>query len=183
MSQRPATFSEAGPYWAVAQVVSGQEAAVAERFKLGRMPLQHRFDTFIPLDKRRRLFRRKFVNDTPPAFTGYVFFFIARRTWHAVLDCEGVIQVVMDEASPAAVPADWMAWARAEQALKGFCTEAISTKFSPGQRVRVSKYGDAMDGHEGRYFGLSKQDRVRALFNLLGRQVSVELDEGDLIAA
>jgi transcription antitermination factor NusG len=55
------------------------------------------------------------------------------------------------------------------------------TKFQPGERVRVTR-GPFADRF-GIYAGMSARDRIRVLFQMFEREVSVELREADVITA
>jgi transcription antitermination factor NusG len=53
-------------------------------------------------------------------------------------------------------------------------------RFRPGEKVRVVR-GPLAD-YTGLYAGQSSKDRIRVLFRMFEREVSVELRERDLIA-
>ena len=53
-------------------------------------------------------------------------------------------------------------------------------RFQPGERVRVTR--GAFVDRTGIYSGMSGRDRVRVLFTMFEREVSIELPERVLIA-
>lgn len=54
------------------------------------------------------------------------------------------------------------------------------TRFQPGEKVRVTR--GAFVDRTGIYAGMSARDRIRVLFQLFERDVSVELREADVIS-
>jgi transcription antitermination factor NusG len=58
---------------------------------------------------------------------------------------------------------------------------AIEASTKPGEKVRVVR-GPLAD-HVGIYAGMTARDRVRVMFSMFEREITVELREQDVIAA
>jgi len=114
-----------------------------------------------------------------PLFPGYLFArfrpepeFIDRVRW-----TPGVTRLLGDEQAPIAVPEEVVTFLQARVGVRGFIEPG--PRFTPGVRVRLTGGPFAhLEGSIDR--PASRADRVRVLLELLDRQVSVEVDIGEL---
>lgn len=201
MSQRPATFSEAGPYWAVAQVTPGHEDRARDALDALR------FETFLPKVKNHRIVRRKIGKKTSHdrvvfyemAYPGYVFFKIV-TAWVQALGLDEnkpqtfVSRVLMEYPQaehrnilpprPACVPDWFISEVRGiMDDHNGYLPAKMVHRFMSGQMVTVRDFLHSMYGHSGVYECQASHERGRVLMDLLGRKVPVIIDEKDLVAA
>jgi transcription antitermination factor NusG len=131
------------------------------------------FQTYLPLC---RLSRRSLR--TVPLFPGYLFVSIVDQ-WRCLLGTYGVINLIRSGESPARVGEHEIDLMRRQENSQGVIVLPL-TRFQPGERVRVTR-GPLVDRF-GIYAGMSARDRIRVLFQMFEREVSVELRERDLIA-
>lgn len=168
-------------YWAVAQTAPNAERITELRLRTGRLPGARRFDAFVPMARERRRCMRgpdrgKFVIMPVVMFPGYLILKI-EDFWYPALECEGVVRIILDGDAPAKLPESEVVRMREDQRRRGY------TEFAFGQRVRVDDRKHPMFGLEATYQRFSNREKVRALFNILGQDVPVDIDERVLVAA
>ena len=151
-------------YWAVAQTESQREHAV--RLLLMRA----KFDTYAP--------RIKVRGRVQLLFPAYVFVRIIDR-FYPVMWTAHVVRLLMAGDRPASLD-DEVIMAIRKQERAGFVRLPTPTKMlKKGQNVRITK-GSFLD-HVGLYDGMGSKDRAHVLLELLGRKVSIDLPESDLV--
>lgn len=133
------------------------------------------FRTYLPryLATRRHARRTKRV---PAAlFPRYLFvaFDPLAARWRAVQSTIGVSRLIGSPDKPTPVPEDIISALRATEDAAGFCPVREAPCFSSGDPVRIvsGTFADAI----GRFYGMSGDERVVVLLELLGRHVSVRL--------
>lgn len=115
-----------------------------------------------------------------PLFPRYIFIFV-RDQWYPIKGTRGISYVLPGEDGPQHIPAREIEKLKGWEDNKGLIQLATREKFSPGQNVKATE--GPFVGHAMIYEGMAPHERVNVLINLLGRQVSTELDERVLVPA
>jgi transcription antitermination factor NusG len=155
-------------YWAAAQIRASEHKQV-----LWRMERQG-FETYLPLCRPSRRSLK-----ITPLFVGYCFVHIVDR-WRCLLGTQGVIGLIRSGDAPAVVREDEIARMRQQENKDGVIVLPL-TRFQVGEKVRVTR-GPLAD-HIGIFSGMSARDRVKVLFTMFERAVSIEMREIDVMPA
>jgi transcription antitermination factor NusG len=132
------------------------------------------FETYLPLCRPTRRSAK-----VVPLFPGYLFVCIVDR-WRCLLGTYGVIDVLRSGDAPARVREHEIERMHQQEGRDGVIILPL-TKFQPGECVRVVR--GAFVDRTGIYSGMSARDRVRIMFTMFEREVSIELRDQDVIAA
>ena len=116
------------------------------------------------------------VTRTPLLFPGYLFVRIELQ-WTRARWCPGVVCIVLNGGTPAAVP-DGVIMALQARETGGLIDLPRPPKFRPGDRLRVLHGPFA--GHVGVYAGMKPRQRVEVLLQLLGGTQRVTMPHGDI---
>ena len=150
--------------WWVAQTEAQREHLVRLLLMRGG------FETYAPRIKHR--------GRIAMLFPTYVFIGACER-FYPILWCNGVVRLLMSGDQPAKLGGGVIA-ALHDRETGGFVKLPRPPKgLKKGQNVRVSS--GHFTGQVGLYDGMSSHERARVLLELLGRKVSVELPQTDLI--
>ena len=163
--------------WYVAQTHPRAEAkAVAH---LGRQG----FPTYLPRYLKRRRHARRVETVAAPLFPRYLFVAVdmATQRWRSILSTIGVMQLVCSGGEPAAISNRIIDGLKNRESELGFIQLDQRQKFRPGDKLRV------IDGvfceSLGLFDGITDNERVTILLDLLGRKVRVMLDAEFVTAA
>jgi transcriptional antiterminator RfaH len=129
------------------------------------------FEIYAPRLREHRAAHGRKVVRTPLLFPGYLFVLIELQ-WHTARWSPGVVRIVLNGGTPAAVPDGVIAQLR-EREVKGLIELPRPPKFHPGDRVRVLHGPFA--GHIGLYAGMKPRERVEVLLAILGGAQRVTL--------
>ena len=132
------------------------------------------FETYLPLCRPSPR-SAKIV----PLFPGYLFVCVVDR-WRCLLSTYGVVGLIRSGDAPARVREHEIERMRRQEGRDGIIILPL-TKFQPGERVRVTR--GPLAERVGIYAGMSARDRVRIMFTMFEREISIELREQDVIAA
>ncbi len=114
-------------------------------------------------------------------FPRYIFIVIEDQ-WHRINSTFGVSRLLLNnEGKPAVVSNKIIDNLKLKEDQKGLISLPDPPKFSQGQPVRVAN--GSFSGYRALYDGMRPNDRARVLIEMLGQQVSIELDERDLVLA
>ena len=140
------------------------------------------FETYLPRYLKKRRHARRVDNVAAPLFPRYLFVAVDMTTqrWLSIQSTIGVSRVVCNGNRPAAVPLEVVDALRQREDADGLVQLNQRPRFSPGDKVSV--LGGAFQDCFGLYEGMSSNDRVTILLDLLGRKVRVNLDSEILIA-
>ena len=152
-------------FWAAARIRTDQT-----RRAVWHIERRH-FEIYLPM---RRTSRRSLR--TQPLFPGYLFVAIIDR-WHCLLGTYGVIDLIRSGDVPAKVREDEIERMRRQENRDGIIVLPL-VKFQRGERLRVTR-GPLVD-RTGIYSGMSGRDRIKILFTMFEREVSIELREHDV---
>lgn len=138
------------------------------------------FTCLSPMCRETVVLRGRRTERVRPLFPRYIFVSIVAR-WRSLLGTHGVAGLVMSGDHPAWVPDAYIDELRSRADSRGLVPLSPPPKFLPNERVRCRD--GALSDKIGIFEGTAALDRVRVLFDLLGRKVLVDLPEGDLVAA
>lgn len=140
------------------------------------------FPAYLPRLLRRRNHARRIEQIAVPLFPRYIFVGIdlGRQRWRSVNGTVGVSHLISHGERPTRVDDRIIEAIAAREGADGFVRLSKIQSFKPGQSVRV--ICGAFAEQFGLYEGMSDQDRVRILLDLLGRKVRVTI-EADAISA
>ncbi len=170
------TIDESGSRWYVAQTHPRAEAKAAEQ--LGRQG----FQIYLPRFLKRRRHARRVETVTAPLFLRYLFVSVdmATQRWLSIQSTIGVARLICNGTAPAVVQDSIV------DALKQREDESGLIKLNPrpfrlGEELRV--LDGAFSGTLGMFEGMTDNERVTILLDLLGRKVRVSLDMESVAAA
>ena len=111
-----------------------------------------------------------------PLFPRYLFVSVDQATqrWHSIRSTVGITRLVTNGDVPAIVPQAIIDGLRRREDADGFVQLERRARFASGDKVRVLE--GAFCDHLGLFEGMSGQERVAILLDLLGRKVRVLLE-------
>ena len=152
-------------FWAAAQLQPQRDQLALHCLKL------FGFETYAPRLRDQRTIRGRKVIKTPLLFPGYVFVLIELQ-WNQARWSPGVVRLVMDGITPAAVP-DTVVTSLKAREVNGLIELPPPPRFRRGDRVRVLH--GPLAGQVGLFAGMKPRERVAVLLTLLGSSRRVEL--------
>ena len=140
------------------------------------------FETYLPRYLKKRRHARRFDNVAAPLFPRYLFVAVDMTTqrWLSIRSTIGVTRLVCDGDRPASVPIGVLDALKRREDANGLVQLDLRPRFLPGDKVSV--LAGAFQDCLGLYEGMSSNDRVTILLELLGRKVRVNLDSDILVA-
>lgn len=140
------------------------------------------FNTFLPTFLKRRRHARKTDTVTRPLFPRYMFVRVDPNTqgWRAIASTIGVMTLVGGELGPTPVREGIVEALLAEQGSDGHFRAFAARRFAPGTTIKVvdGLFASAL----GLFDGMTDNDRVTVLLELLGRRVRVVLEPESVVA-
>jgi transcription antitermination factor NusG len=165
---------EPGERWFVARVYPNRENSA--QFNLDRLG----FRSFAPRVRRTVRHARKSRNVLAPLFPGYIFLILdlSRDRWRAVNSTFGVASLIMGAEQPMPVPRG-IVEALAITENSGLVRS--DNGLEVGQKVRVvsGPFADALC----RLVHLDDRGRVRVLLEIMGTEVTAQLDRSHVAPA
>ncbi len=140
------------------------------------------FESYLPLYAKQRRHARKLEHVKRPLFPNYLFVRLdpARDRWRAVNGTFGVRYLLAHETAPLPVPEGIVESVQARADKQGLI-KLEARQFRPGQRVEILDGPMAMN--VGLFQGMSDDQRVVLLLDMLGRRVRVTLPSAGVTAA
>lgn len=140
------------------------------------------FRTYLPRYLKRRRHARRTEIVSAPLFPSYLFVAIdvARQRWRCIQSTFGVVGLIFNGDGPAAISSSVVDELKAQECDKGFIRLTPKRMFKPGDRVRIED--SAFASCVGLFDGMTGEERVNVLLDLLGRKVRVTLD-ADFVSA
>jgi transcriptional antiterminator RfaH len=162
--------------WYVAQTHPHAEAKASWHLQ------RQGFETYVPRYLRKRRHARRTEVVAAPLFPRYLFVAIDMETqrWLSISSTIGVTRLVCDGDRPAAVPVSVFEALKRREDANGLIRLEQKPRFWPGDKVCV--LDGAFQDCLGLYEGMSSNERVTILLDLLGRKVRVSLDLDILVA-
>ena len=133
------------------------------------------FLVYLPRYLKQRRHARRIDWVPVPLFPRYLFIGmdIAATQWRAIRSTIGVASLICHGDQPTPVPLGIVEAIRASENEKGVLTLPTAPLFDKGERVHI--IAGALQGLSGLFEGITDQERVTILLDLLGRQVRVRV--------
>ena len=140
------------------------------------------FATYLPRYLKRRRHARRVEIVPAPLFPRYLFVAIdvASQRWRSIQSTFGVAQLVCNGDDPSSVSAAIVEELRQREDDKGF-VQLARRGFARGEKVRVVE--GVFSACLGLFEGMTDNERVTVLLDLLGRKVRVIMDRDAVAAA
>lgn len=165
-----------GPQWYVAQTHPRAETKAAEHLT------RQGFGVYLPHFRKKRRHARRIDEVKAPLFPRYLFVSIdvATQRWLSIQSTVGVARLICNGDVPAVVQPGIVDALRQREDEGGFIKLA-PRPFKLGEELRV--LDGAFTGTLGLFEGMTDNERVTILLDLLGRKVRVNLDAESVAAA
>lgn len=165
-----------GSQWYVAQTHPRSEAKAAEQLQ------RQGFSTYLPRFSKRRRHARRVDVVAVPLFPRYLFVSVdmATQRWLSIRSTVGVTRLICNGDVPAAVHGSIVEALRQREDERGFI-QLAQRPFRMGEELRV--LDGAFTGTLGMFEGMTDNERVTILLDLLGRKVRVNIDMESVVAA
>jgi transcription antitermination factor NusG len=141
------------------------------------------FSCYFPRYESVEAVRGQIVRRARPLFPRYIFFGPV-DCWRELFELEHVVSVLMcGEDHPSKLPQEAIDELREREGPDGVIKldDKRRQRFGPGAKVRVRR--GVMVGFSGIVASMSGADRVKVLFEMMGRKTSVTLREAEITAA
>jgi len=140
------------------------------------------FEIYLPKYHKRRRHARRTETVIAPLFPRYLFVAVdmTSQRWLSIRSTIGVTRLVCDGDRPAAVPVAVFEALKRREDANGLIQLDRQPQFSPGDKVYIRD--GAFQECLGLYEGMTGNERVTVLLDLLGRKVRVSVDAEMLIA-
>jgi transcriptional antiterminator RfaH len=140
------------------------------------------FEIYLPKYLKRRRHARRTETVVAPLFPRYLFVAVdmTSQRWLSIRSTIGVTRLVCDGDRPAAVPEAVFEALKLREDPNGLIQLSHKPQFLPGDKVCV--LDGAFQDCFGLYEGMTTNERVTILMELLGRKVRVNLDSEILVA-
>jgi transcriptional antiterminator RfaH len=166
----------AGSQWYVAQTHPRAETKAAEQLN------RQGFHVYLPNFRKRRRHARRVEIVTAPLFPRYLFVSVdmATQRWLSIQSTIGVTRLICNGNVPAVVQDGVVDALKQREDESGFI-KLTQRPFRLGEELRV--LDGAFTGTLGMFEGMTDNERVTILLDLLGRKVRVSLDLESVVAA
>ena len=161
------------PIWGVVRTMVTRESLAQAECE------RQAFETFLPKFKTYVVARNGRRPVIRCLFPGYLFVKIVDH-WYSLNGTRGCIGLLRDGERPAKVPESEIHYLRERYGESG-AHELTASRFREGQPVRA--VSGVWRDNVGVFEAMGTGDRVRVLFEMMGRAVPVELGERELAAA
>ena len=162
--------------WYVVQTHSHAEAKASWHLQ------RQGFEIYLPRYLKRRRHARRTETVIAPLFPRYIFVAVdmTSQRWLSIRSTIGVTRLVCDGDRPAAVPVAVFEALKRREDANGVIQLDHKPQFLAGDKVCV--LGGAFHDCLGLCEGMTSNERVTILLELLGRKVRINLDSEMLIA-
>jgi transcriptional antiterminator RfaH len=176
MSFLSAGQTSSGPRWYVVQTRHLAETRAAQELT------NQGFEVFLPRYLKKRRHARKVSTVAAALFPTYLFVAIdcAEQRWRSINGTIGVVRLIAGEDGPLQVASRVVDALRARLDHRGFIEMSQRPAFASGDavRIRAGSFAETL----GLFEGMTDNERVTILLDLLGRKVRVTLD-AEIVAA
>jgi transcriptional antiterminator RfaH len=165
------------PRWYVVQTQPHSERKACSHL------IRQGFETYLPQYLKKRRHARKTEIVPAPLFPRYLFvlFDIATQPWRPIRSTIGVNHLVCQGDSPASVCHGVVQGLKGREDERGFIKLINPLRFARGDQVRV--LDGVFSNWVGLFEGMTDEERVTVLLELLGRKVRVVMDLDSVAAA
>jgi transcriptional antiterminator RfaH len=165
------------PRWYVVQTQPHSERKACSHL------IRQGFETYLPQYLKKRRHARKTEIVPAPLFPRYLFvlFDIATQPWRPIRSTIGVNHLVCQGDSPASVCHGVVQGLKGREDELGFIKLINPLRFARGDQVRV--LDGVFSNWVGLFEGMTDEERVTVLLELLGRKVRVVMDLDSVAAA
>jgi transcriptional antiterminator RfaH len=141
------------------------------------------FETYLPCYLKKRRHARRVDTVATPLFPRYLFVSVdtATQRWHSIRSTIGISRLVTCGDYPAIVPPAFVEGLKRREDANGFIKLEQRLRFASGDKIRIR--GGAFADALGLFEGVSGEERVAILLDLLGRKVRVVLNMDSIEAA
>jgi transcriptional antiterminator RfaH len=141
------------------------------------------FEVYLPRYLKQRRHARRVDKVAAPLFPRYLFVSVdtATQRWHSIKSTIGITRLVANGDVPAALPQAIIDGLKRREDASGIIQLEQRPRFSSGDKIRVRE--GAFCDYLGLFEGVSGQERVAILLDLLGRKVRVVVDMDIIDAA
>ena len=157
-------------FWALVET-RNREERVAEAHAE-----QQGHQVYLPRYRKREYRDGRVISVAKVLFENYLFVKIRER-WSHLSSTKGITRIVMASEGPARVPLPDIARLRAREDAEGYVVLQRAHPFQIGQKLQYVSGGTIL---EAIYEGLTDDDRVRVLFEILGRRVRAAVSVSEL---
>lgn len=166
-----------GSQWYVAQTHPHAEAKAAEQLK------RQGFTVYVPRFQKRRRHARCVDTVSAPQFPRYLFVAvdIATQRWLSIRSTIGVTRLICNGNLPAVVHAGIVDALKQREDSLGYIKLDQRPRFRLGDELRV--LDGAFTGTFGIFDGMTDNERVTILPDMLGRKARVSMDVEAVVAA
>lgn len=135
------------------------------------------FDVYLPRYRKRRRHARRVDIVTPALFPRYLFVAVdvSQQRWRSIQSTVGVARLVCNGDAPTPVDNEVVVALRRREDADGLVCLPQAPRFAAGEKVRI--LDGAFAACVGLFEGMSDNDRVAVLLDMLGRKVRVVMDE------
>jgi len=164
-------------HWYVAQTHIHAENKATQHLR------RQGFDVYLPRYIKQRRHARRVETVAAPLFPRYLFVSVdaATQRWHSIRSTVGITRLVANGDRPAVLPQGIIDGLKRREDDKGFIQLERRPRFASGDKIRVLQ--GAFSDYLGLFEGMSGEERVAILLDLLGRKVRVVLDMDVIDAA
>ena len=162
--------------WYVAYTQPGKENLAA-----GQLIAQG-FKTYLPKYQKKIRHARKVKNIRAPLFPRYLFVEIDldRRPWRAINSTRGISYLLTMGENPSAVPSGIVEEIKSRESQQKLIELEPFTTYDPGDCVEITT--GALSRQVGNFIRVDTNQRIVMLLQLLGRELEVRLQPGDVQA-
>ncbi len=166
-----------GSHWYATHTRAREEHKALSHLK------RQNYQVYLPLYTKKIRHARKSVQVVRPFFPRYLFvnLNLSITGWRSIRSTVGVADIVCFGDQPAPLPIGVIEALRSQEDADGFIQVAGQNLFKPGDSVVV--LGGPFARQPGICDGISDNERVAILLDLLGRKVRVLLDSDAVAAA
>jgi len=163
--------------WLVAHTQPSKESMAVQHLSM------QGFEVYLPQFKKKRRHARKVQEVLAPLFPRYLFIGVDLEIdrWRSVNGTRGVSYILMNNDSPAVVPANIISNLKAQETSEGILLIGSLCLFSKGDMVRILE--GAFKDHTAVFESLNDNQRVQLLLNFLGRTMKIVLPVYEIEAA
>ena len=153
--------------WYTVSTASNNEFMAALNLK------KQNFETYYPKYKKLTKHARKFKTVIKPLFPGYLFVLldVEKQNWYKINATYGVKKLITMGIEPVSISKFLITELKSREDINGITDIVANFPYVKGDRVVLND--GPFEGKKGIFDGLSDSNRIRVLFDILGRNIAV----------